>query len=438
MRQGATELFVHDGGLDEETETSRIVVIGAGPIGMAAAVHLLAAGERPIVLEAGPEAASHVKSWAHVPMFSPWRSNIDGRAAELLVSRGWELPPRDQCPTGREFYDLYLRPLASVPQVKQCIRLNARVTGVAKARIGKGAGRDRQAAPFEVRYVGGDGIERRILSQFVIDASGTWGKPCRLGASGLPALGEASLAGRISYGMPDILGAERDRFAGKRVLVVGSGYSALGNLLSLSQLADTDPVTTTFWAMRTDRREALSRKNVLGERAALGKVVVNLAAEGCFEVITPFAVEAVQPQPSGALAVTGASGSARRTVVVDEIIASTGLRGDLQMLEELQLDLDPQFECAPGIAPLINPEIHTCGSVALHGAAELQLGEPNFFLAGMKSYGRTPTFLLANGYEQARSLAAWMSRDTEDTLPVRPLDVEQRNSRRPEAAEPAE
>lgn len=410
--EGRAERHDHDLDLADTSDPAPAVVIGAGPVGLAVAVHLLTAGVRPIVLERGPEAAHHVRSWGHVPMFSTWRTNIDIKAAELLTATGWEAPPLEDFPTGKAFYELYLKPLASAPQVRDCLRLNAQVTGVARSAVGKTDGQGRESAPFEIRYVDGDGTERRILARFVIDASGTWGTPRPLGASGLPALGEAAAKGRISYGMPDILQADRPRFAGKRVLVAGSGYSALGNLLSLAQLAETEPGATIVWVMRTDRRDALGAgPNVLGQRAALGREVMDLAAKGCFQVIAPFAIEAVRPQASGAMSVVGLEGTSRRAVVVDEIIASVGIRGDLEMLSELQLDLDPRFECAPGIAELIDPALHTCGAVALHGAVELQLREANFFLAGIKSYGRTPTFLLANGYEQARSLAALVQRE---------------------------
>lgn len=83
------------------------------------------------------------------------------------------------------------------------------------------------------------------------------------------------------------------------------------------------------------------------------------------------------------------------------------------MLRELRLSLDPWLECAAGIGPLIDPNLHSCGTVRPHGARELAHLEEGFYIAGMKSYGRAPTFLLATGHEQVRSIAAALTGDLE-------------------------
>lgn len=64
-------------------------------------------------------------------------------------------------------------------------------------------------------------------------------------------------------------------------------------------------------------------------------------------------------------------------------------------------------------APLIDPNEHSCGTVGPHGARELVQDDPGFYLAGMKSYGRAPTFLMITGYEQVRSIAANIAGDRE-------------------------
>ena len=87
----------------------------------------------------------------------------------------------------------------------------------------------------------------------MIDATGTWSNPNPLGANGLPALGELGLAGKIAYGMPDVAGAERASYAGKRTLVVGAGHSAAGTLLALADIAETVPGTSILWATRGDQ-----------------------------------------------------------------------------------------------------------------------------------------------------------------------------------------
>jgi hypothetical protein len=108
---------------------------------------------------------------------------------------------------------------------------------------------------------------------------------------------------------------------------------------------------------------------------------------------------------------------------VDEIIVATGFRPDLSPLSELRLALDSATESPAALAPLIDPNVHSCGTVPPHGAAELAHPEQDFYIAGMKSYGRAPTFLLLTGYEQVRSIAAALAgdweaaRDVQLTLP---------------------
>ena len=82
-------------------------------------------------------------------------------------------------------------------------------------------------------------------------------------------------------------------------------------------------------------------------------------------------------------------------------------------MRELRIQLDPAIECPVALAPLIDPNEHSCGTVRPHGARELAQPEPGFYFAGMKSYGRAPTFLMLTGYEQVRSIAADIAGDRE-------------------------
>jgi len=65
------------------------------------------------------------------------------------------------------------------------------------------------------------------------------------------------------------------------------------------------------------------------------------------------------------------------------------------------------------LAPLIDPNHHSCGTVPPHGVDELTHPELGYYAIGVKSYGRAPTFLLATGYEQARSVVAALAGDWE-------------------------
>jgi len=389
-----------------------VAIIGGGPVGLAAAAHLLERGLEPVILEAGPSVGTAPLAWGHVPMFSPWRYNIDRAAQALLERHGWTAPDADGFPTGRELADDYLAPLAALPEIAGRLRLNTRVTGVARQRVGKVRDAGRGEQPFEVRFQA-DGREGRLLARAVIVATGTWGSPSPAGASGTPAVGEREAADRIRHGMPDVLGADRAHYSGKRVLVVGSGHSAIGTLLDLARLAEQVPGTAILWAARnTDLTRAYGggAADQLPERGALGQRLRRLVEAGAVELLAPFAVDEVRRGSGGSLQVKGLEG---RTVVADEMVVATGLRPDLGILGEVRLDLDPALECPRVLAPLIDPNLHSCGTVRPHGAFELQQPDGELFLAGMASYGRAPTFLLATGHEQVRSIAAFLAGDLE-------------------------
>jgi hypothetical protein len=117
-------------------------------------------------------------------------------------------------------------------------------------------------------------------------------------------------------------------------------------------------------------------------------------------------------QERGAIVVKGETAKGLRWIgPVDRIIAATGQRPDLSLTRELRLDLDPWLESAKALGPLIDPNVHSCGSVPPHGHRELSHPEPGYYTVGIKSYGRAPTFLLLTGYEQVRSVAAAIASD---------------------------
>lgn len=391
--------------------TLPVVIIGAGPVGLAAAAHALSRNLRPVVLEAGAAVGAGIRRWAHVRMFSPWKFNVDAAAVDLLTRRGWTVPDPDDYPTGGELVARYLEPLAGTPELSPHIRVIARVVAVAKRDHDLMKDGARANAPFVVRIVTGTG-EEDILAQAVIDASGTIETPGPLGASGLPALGERALADRVFYGIPDVFGAFRQRYAGGRVLVVGSGHSALNALLDLAHLADVEPDTRIVWAIRRPALGQLlggARNDQLEERGKLGARVRKLLDEMRLELLTGFRIDRLMRTDDGIVAGSGD----RLTPPVDEVIAATGFRPDWSMLSELRLDLDPAVQSPRALAPLIDPNIHSCGTVRPHGAEELKQPDGNLFVVGMKSYGRAPTFLMLTGYEQVRSVVAAIAGDWE-------------------------
>ncbi len=410
-----------------DRNTLPVAIIGGGPVGLAAAVHLIERGLEPVILEAGARVAAAVQDWGHVRMFSPWRHNMDRACRTLLESHGWAAPDAESFPTGRDLAERYLEPLAELPELASRIRLGTRVTAVTRAGLGKVRDAGRGSTPFEIRFEDARGREGRLLAGAVIDASGTWGNHGRAGASGLSATGERAAADRIRYRIPDVLGADRERYAGRRTVVLGSGDSALGILINLSRLAEQAPGTTIVWAARSkDLTRALGggAADQLPERGALGTRVRDLAVRGVLDIVKPFAVDEIARAPDGALLVTGMGEAGMLTIAADEMIVATGFRPDLTMLGEVRLDLDPALDCPRALAPLIDPNLHSCGTVRPHGAAELEQPEPGLFIVGMKSYGRAPTFLLATGYEQVRSVAAFLAGDIEASRRVE-LDLPQ-------------
>ncbi|MBA2776848.1 MAG: NAD(P)-binding domain-containing protein [Chloroflexia bacterium] len=389
-----------------------VVVIGAGPVGLAAAAHLLARGLEPLVFERGAHAGATVAEWSHVRFFSPWRYSVDKASANLLADSGWEAPDPDSYPTGADLIDRYLLPLANLPVMQSHIRFGTEVVSVARDGFDKMKTPGREDAPFLVTVRDRDCNEEHVLARAVIDASGTWTRPNPLGASGKPAIGERALANRIAYGIPNVLGTARERYAGRRVLVVGSGHSAFNVLLDLVDLADQAPGTDVTWAIRRagDRVQNLFGGGIddaLPARGELGARVQRLVESGRLRLVTGVRIAKLVQTDAGIVV----SGLDSVLPPVVEIIAATGFRPDFEPLSELRLGLDPAVESPTALAPLIDPNIHSCGTAPPHGAEELKHPETDFYIAGMKSYGRAPTFLMMTGYEQVRSIAAAIAGD---------------------------
>jgi thioredoxin reductase len=396
------------------SKAKTVAIVGAGPVGLAAAAHLLERGLTPIVFEAGERVAHSVREWGHVQLFSPWEYNIDRAAQRLLAKTGWNSPEPDQYPTGTELVERYLEPLAAKTALAAHIHTSSRVTDISRAGFDKLKSKGREAAPFEIRYQNGQGPEL-VRADAVIDASGTWRSPNPAGANGLRAIGETQAADRIAYGMPDVLGKDRARYAGKTVAVLGAGHSAVGTLTDLARLAEQAPETRPVWLLRgNDPAKAFGggANDKLAARGELGTAFAALVAAGRIKVEPAFRV--LHLALDGPRLIVGAGAACcGRNVIVDELVVATGFRPDLDFVRELRIQLDPAVECPTALAPLIDPNEHSCGTVRPHGARELAQPEPGFYFAGMKAYGRAPTFLMITGYEQVRSIAAELAGDRE-------------------------
>ncbi len=391
-----------------------VAVLGAGPVGLAAAAHLLARGIDCRIIEAGLSVGAHLLDYGHVRLFSPWRYNIDSAVAAALAPTGWQPPPDDAVPLAREVVERVLQPFAALPVVASRLMLGTRVVAISREGFDKVKTAGRKQAPFVIRALQAEGpIEVRASA--VIDATGTWGQPNPLGANGLPALGEREHAERIFYGIPDVLGRDRARYAGRRTLVVGAGHSAANALLGLAELARSSSGTQLVWAVRTPvlaRVFGGGAADALPARGQLGSDLRTLRDSGALTFVSGLRIGALQER-GGQLQVQGLDAQGRPTALdgIDQIVCATGQRPDLRLAAELRLRLDPWLESTEALGPLIDPNLHSCGTVRPHGHRELAHPEPGFYTVGVKSYGRAPTFLMATGYEQVRSVVAALAGD---------------------------
>jgi len=397
----------------DRLSTLPVLIIGAGPIGLAAAANLVERGIDFTVLEAGDGPATSIRLWGHTRLFSPWRHLIDPASRRLLEAEGWTAPADEgRAPTGQELVDEYLAPLAALEPLRSRTRYGTRVVAVTKEGMDRTRTSGREMAPFLIRLQTSDGSVEELTGRAVIDASGTYLSPNPLNSSGLDPMGALDVPERVVHALPDVLGADRARFAGRHTTVVGAGHSAANTLIALAELAAHEPGTRVTWLIRNASavRVSSSADDELADRARLGSRVDRLVASDAVEKIDSFEISRIEPQGDG-IRLAGSRRGEPTTHDTDLVVNATGFRPDLDMLREVRLGLDDIVEAPVRLAPLIDPNLHSCGTVSPHGFDELRHPESGFFLVGMKSYGRAPTFLLATGYEQVRSVVAWLDGD---------------------------
>ncbi|WP_440312905.1 NAD(P)-binding domain-containing protein [Leucobacter chromiireducens] len=393
-----------------EVAVNSVVVIGAGPQGLAAAAQLLERGLEPLVLESGATAASAVAEWGHVRLFSPWTELTDAASRQLLEPTGWSAPTQGY-PTGAQWIEQYLAPLAGA--LGDRVRYGTRVVGVGRKSRDLSVDEGRSAQPFVVHVERNDGTEERFEASAVIDASGTWRTPSPAGADGLPALGERAAigAGLMEHRMPAI--EEATALAGQHIVVVGNGHSAATTIGILSRVAKREPGTRITWVLR---RGAIGNTfggggaDELPERGALGQRAKQAVEDGLVDLVTGFRTEQVEIEDGQAVLVAE---DGRRLDPAVRIFVATGFRPDLSFLSEVRLDLDMRLQAPSAVAAEVDPNLHSCGSNRATGAADLEQPDPGLYIVGAKSYGRAPTFLALTGFEQVRSVVAAIAGDRE-------------------------
>lgn len=386
-----------------------VAVIGAGPIGLAAAAELVGRHHDVVVLEQGADAGAGVRSWGHVRLFSPWSELTSPAAVALLEPSGWAAPNPKRYPTGNDWVAHYLAPLSAA--LGDRVHTGVRVVGVSRLDRDLLVESGREDQPFVVHVQNAKGLIERVLARAVIDASGTLTRPNPLGSEGYLVTGEAAHPDQILYGMPDPDGPGNP-CAGRVVAVVGSGASALTALIALTQDAVHPPGSRVLWVLRrgvVGSSYGGGEADELPARGALGTRVRQAVQDGRIEVVTGFRTVAVEDDTDGRAVLVGSDG--RRVGGLDQIVCVTGFRPDLSFLSEVRLDLDQRLQAPVRLAPEIDPNWHSCGSGQPHGHDVLAQPEQGLYLAGMKSYGRAPSFLAMTGFEQVRSIAAALSGD---------------------------
>jgi thioredoxin reductase len=395
----------------------RVAVLGAGPVGLEAALYARRLGLPVAVYERG-RPGEHVRRWGHVRLFTPFGYNTTplGRAVVREQAPDADLPADNDILTGREHADAYLTPLAEF--LGEAVRPETQVVQVGRSGYLKddlpGDAR-RGQHPFRLLLRDGQGRERDEEADVLLDCTGTYGQPRRMGDGGLPAVGESALAGRVAHGLEDVRGGRKGQYAGKTVLVVGAGYSAATTVCLLSDLTEEHPDTWIVWLARGPRTQPIGRilNDPLKERDRLAVRANSLATrgDGNVEFHAGVVVESLEPAGKGPdvpLTVTARVAGQERQWTVDRLIANVGFTPDTDLYRELQV-----HECYSSLGPMglaaalakqAGAGAVDCLSITCTGAATLRNPEPNFFVLGAKSYGRNSQFLMRTGFEQVREV----------------------------------
>lgn len=402
--------------------SGQVAILGAGPIGLDAALAFLDGGWSVTVYEAAASVAANVAAWNHIRLFTPWSMNISARMRARLDAAGVSQPgPAEYCPTGAEFAEQLLNPLAELPELAAVIRRGTRVLAVAREGLLKHeeiGTTQRGSQPFRLLVSGPDGDERVEHADLLLDCTGSYDRANVLGDGGIPAPGELQVADRITRRIPDV-DREADQWAGRRVLLVGAGKSAQTVARDLAQLVTEQPGTSVVWAVRAaDPDWGEVPRDPLPQRQELVEVAQRLRSGAVpgVQVCTGVVVDALRAAEPGVVVALRSVAGDMAEIVVDRIIALTGFLGDTSLYRQLQV-----HECYATAAPMnlsaallgaAGDGPADCLAQASHGVDALRVPEPNFFVLGMKSYGRNSTFLLRVGYEQVDEVAGAYTNQT--------------------------
>jgi len=406
---------------------ARLAVLGAGPLGLEATLYARYLGYDVDLFEQADVVAANVRQWSHVRMFSPFAMNHSslGLAAIAAQDESYQPPEPDELLTGGEWIERYLEPLSRTDLVAGSLRLGQRVEQIGRdknRKTGAPGDIDRRDSDLRLLCQSASTAEESIhLAEGVIDTTGVFNQPNWLGTGGIPALGERALQmadpSPLHYGLPDILGADRARYADRRVLVVGAGYSAATNVCALADLAG-ETATTVVWVTRSTTVGSAPLPSIPNDRLPSRRVLTEHANklananEASLRHLAGYVITEVK-QEAGGLTVTLESSACDdddaeptvETIQVDEIIGNVGFRPDRSLYRELQV-----HECYASEGPmklaaaLLGQSGGDCLDAKTTGANTLISPEPDFYIVGSKSYGRGSQFLYSLGLEQIREV----------------------------------
>jgi thioredoxin reductase len=396
------------------TDPPRIAVLGAGPIGLEAALYAASLRLPFTVYEAsGP--GEYLRQWGHVRLFTPFgmNSTLPGRKCVRAAAPEQELPAEGDHLTGREHLAVYLEPLAASPTLRDHLQIQTQVLQVGRSGFLKEEypGDERRGKqPFRLLLRTSDGKERVEEADVVLDCTGTYGRHRFLGDGGILAIGEAAARRSIAYGLEDMLGERGAHYADRTTIVIGGGYSAATTVSNLATLAEKRPSTWVIWLARGPGMQPIKRvvNDALRERDRLAVRANSLATrpDGCVEFHPQTVIDSIECQgQDGPFAVQGRRDGKPMKWEADRLIANIGYSPNEQIYRELQV-----HECYATLGPmavaaaLMKHGGGDCLTVPAPGAATLRCPEPNYFILGSKSYGRNSAFLLRAGFTQIREV----------------------------------
>ncbi len=393
-----------------DSSLPRIAILGAGPIGLEATLYARYLGYQVDLIERGSSPAENMLLWGHVRLFTPFSKNVSplGMAALQAQDPAWQPPAADQLLTGAEFQQEYLLRLAESDLVAGPLQCETEVLAVGRKDWLKNEGvgnPDRGESPFVLLLNTKAGMQQLIEADVVIDCTGTYGNHNWLGQGGISAVGEVAASPHIQYGLPDVLGRDREQYQGKSLLVVGAGYSAATVITQLAQLAD---VQINWLTRSTTEAGPIARlsDDRLASRDALAIEANRLASrEGPVVHHTDKIIVAVEYRDTTDDFSVLFDGELAGEVIFDRIVANVGYRPDNSITNELQVHTcyatDGPMKLA---AQLLGNDSADCLDQSSSGPQSLITPEPNYYILGSKSYGRGSQFLISVGLEQIREV----------------------------------